>query len=269
MSHELRTPLNVMLGLAEMARDPSFDARERDDLLERLGRSGARLLELVEGTLEIGRLETGRSRIDARPVPIAELWRDLRTHCSDLLPRPGVTLEWSEAATEGVLRTDPRKLHVVLRNLVSNALKFTDEGHVRISLEGDARAIVLRVSDTGVGIPPEEHELVFELFRQADGSETRRFDGCGLGLYIVKQFVQLLGGTVELTSAAGAGATFTVTLPREPRAEASDRPGHAPPVASPAPARSAPAAPAGRNGSAAEPPRIAVAVAGRSTGFAT
>ena len=267
MSHELRTPLNVMLGLAEMARDPSFDPDERDQLLERLGRSGARLLDLVEGTLEIGKIEAGRTRIDPRPMPVATLLDELQRGCSDLLPRSGVALTWCDATPEGELRTDPRKLLVVVRNLLGNALKFTDHGHVHVSLDGDARAIVLRVSDTGVGIPPDDHELVFELFRQGDSSETRRFDGCGLGLYIVKQFVQRLGGTIALSSAAVAGSTFTVTLPREPRLEPADA---APPAGrtaetSPRYAR----VPVLRTGAVGEQRSRAAASARRSTGFAT
>jgi signal transduction histidine kinase len=270
MSHELRTPLNVMLGLAEMARDPSFDSHERDEMLERLRRYGDRLLELVEGTLEIGKIEAGRTRIDPRPLSIVALWDELRRGCSDLMPRPGVVLEWGDAVPAGEVRTDPRKLLVVLRNLVGNALKFTDRGHVRVTLDGDAREVVLRVADSGVGIPPEDHELVFEMFRQGDSSETRRFDGCGLGLYIVKQFVLRLGGTVELSSEAGVGSTFAVTLPREPRFDdAVVAPPSAPP---PVPAETSPAyarVPVLRTDSSGGQRSSALASARRSTGFAT
>jgi signal transduction histidine kinase len=267
MSHELRTPLNVMLGLAEMARDPSFDPHERDQLLERLGRSGARLLDLVEGTLEIGKIEAGRTRIDPRPMSVAALWDELRRSCSDLLPRSGVALEWRDEPPAGLVRTDPRKLVVVVRNLLGNALKFTERGHVQVGLDGDAHEIVLRVADTGVGIAPDDHELVFEMFRQGDGSETRRFDGCGLGLYIVKQFVQRLGGTVELSSAAGLGSTFAVTLPREPRLEQAGAAPHAAGEAATTPRYAS--VPVLRTGVAGEQRSRAAASARRSTGFAT
>jgi len=216
MSHELRTPLNVMLGLAEMARDPEFDAGQRDDLLERIGRAGARLLELIEGTLEIGKIDAGQAHVEEREITVAELWAELGRGCSDLVPRPGVTLSWGEELPPGALRTDPRKVVVILRNLLGNALKFTNEGHVRVGLHGDEDEVVLVVEDTGIGIRDEDQDLVFEMFRQADSSETRPFDGSGLGLYIVRQFTQRLGGAVSLTSEPGKGSRFAVTLPRDP-----------------------------------------------------
>jgi len=227
MSHELRTPLNVMLGLAEMARDPHFDADERDDLLARIERAGARLLELVEGTLEIGKLEAGRWQAEPRPMPAADLWAELARACGDLVPRPGVVLAWDDRVPGGVVGTDPGKLVLVLRNLLSNALKFTERGSVAVRMrERGADHVALVVEDTGIGIEPQDQALVFEMYRQADASETRRFDGCGLGLYIVQQFVQRLGGTVLLESEPRKGSTFTVVLPRD-RAAPADASRHA------------------------------------------
>ncbi|MEW6268939.1 MAG: HAMP domain-containing sensor histidine kinase [Thermodesulfobacteriota bacterium] len=227
MSHELRTPLNVMLGLAEMARDPEFDAAERDDMLERIQRAGVRLLELVEGTLEVGDLEAGRVGIEQRSVAIATLWSELEQGCSDLLPRGEVALYWDDDLPPGEIRTDPCKLLVIVRNLLGNALKFTDRGHVVLRLAGDADRVALVVEDTGIGIRHEDQELVFEMFRQADSSETRRFEGCGLGLYIVRQLAHRLGGSVEVASEPGRGSRFTVTLPRDPSRRGAPAPGSA------------------------------------------
>jgi len=230
MSHELRTPLNVMLGLAEMARDPGFDAAERDDLLARIEHAGARLLELVEGTLEIGKLEGGRWQAEPRAMTTSLLWGELARGCGDLVPRPGVVLTWDDRIPDGEVRTDPGKLLVVLRNLLSNALKFTEAGSVTVRMRARDAAIELAVEDTGIGIDPRDQSVVFEMYRQADASETRRFDGCGLGLYIVQQFVQRLGGAVLLDSEPGKGSTFTVLLPRSsshaglPRATAASAP---------------------------------------------
>ena len=103
---------------------------------------------------------------------------------------------------------------MVVRNLVNNGLKFTERGSVRAKVQLDAEAVVLRVIDTGIGIRREDQELVFEMFRQADGSDSRRFGGSGLGLYIVRRFVQQLGGTITLESAPREGSTFTIVLPR-------------------------------------------------------
>jgi len=109
--------------------------------------------------------------------------------------------------------TDPRKLLVVVRNLVGNALKFTERGSVRAEVRLEADTVILRVADTGIGIRREDQETIFDMFRQADGSDTRRFGGSGLGLYIVRRFVQQLGGTIALESAPGQGSVFTVALP--------------------------------------------------------
>jgi len=110
--------------------------------------------------------------------------------------------------------SDPRKLAAIVRNLVANALKFTERGWVRADLQLGDESVLLRVSDTGVGIRADDQKLVFEMFRQVDGSETRRHGGSGLGLYIVRRFVEQLGGKVGVESAPGRGSVFTVTLPR-------------------------------------------------------
>jgi signal transduction histidine kinase len=124
-----------------------------------------------------------------------------------------VALEWPAIAPGQRVSVDPRKLGMIVRNLVHNALKFTTHGHVRVTLRSDDDAVTFRVSDTGIGIHPSDHAAIFEMFRQADGSDTRRYGGTGLGLYIVRRFVQQLGGTIALDSEPGRGTTFTVTLP--------------------------------------------------------
>ena len=111
-------------------------------------------------------------------------------------------------------RTDPRKLAIVVRNLVGNALKFTARGRVRCDAWVAGENLVIRVSDTGIGIHEEDHQAIFEMFRQADSSDSRRFGGTGLGLYIVRRFVGQLGGRITLESAPGVGSVFSVVLPR-------------------------------------------------------
>jgi signal transduction histidine kinase len=211
MSHELRTPLNVILGYVEMARDHT--AVDRDQCLDRIEAAGRELLELIESTLEIGRLEAGNQEARIEPVALVGFWGVLGEASRRLPRRPDVTLEWGATVPALTVQTDPRKLNIVVRNLVGNALKFTERGYVRVDLLTESGRIGLRVADTGIGICAEDRESVFEMFRQADGSDARRYGGVGLGLYIVRRFVDQLGGTITLDSTPGVGSTFVVWLP--------------------------------------------------------
>jgi PAS domain S-box-containing protein len=214
MSHELRTPLNVMLGYTEMLRDETEETA-RWTLLDRMEASGRDLLELIESTLDLGRIEAGRDTVRLETTSLRTLLLAVGGSCARFPRRRGVTLRWPTDPPECRVTTDPRKLTVVLRNLVGNALKFTEHGFVELEADVDRDAVVLRVRDTGIGIPRADHERVFDMFRQADGSDTRRFGGTGLGLYIVRRFVRQLGGTVTLDSEPGRGSVFTVRLPRD------------------------------------------------------
>jgi len=212
VSHEIRTPLNVMLGFLEMVEDPEFETAERGELTRRIRTVAHDLLDLVESTLEIGRLEAGRDRAALERVDLPPFWRKLAESCGRFPCRQGVTLEWGPPP-DVTLATEPKKLGIVVRNLVGNALKFTERGFVRVTAEVADDRLLLRVADTGIGIPFEEQGAVFEMFRQANGHESRRGGGSGFGLYIVRTFVAQLGGTVALTSTPGAGSVFTVALP--------------------------------------------------------
>ena len=214
ISHELRTPLNVMLGYLEMVRDPDLGQEDKLQLLDRSQQNGFQLLELIESTLEIGRIDAGRDEVRWEQVQFGVFWRELGRDCSHLRKPQSVALEWdTEVPRELALRTDPRKLTIIVRNLVGNALKFTEKGFVRAEATIERNALFIQVRDTGIGIKAEDHEAIFEKFRQADGSERRRFAGSGLGLYIVRRFAEQLGGTVLVTSRTGVGSTFTVRLP--------------------------------------------------------
>jgi signal transduction histidine kinase len=221
VSHELRTPLNVILGFAEMARDAEFAAEDRTMCLDRIHSAGQELLTLIESTLEVGRLEAARSPVRIETIPLPSFWSELGQSCLTIPHAPGVRLDWSSDVPDATITTDPHKLRVMVRNLVGNALKFTVHGHVRASVRFDGGHLELCVADTGIGIRPEDQRVIFEMFRQADGSDARRFGGTGLGLYIVRRFAEQLGATIDLVSAPGTGSTFRITLPVTP---ASDEP---------------------------------------------
>jgi signal transduction histidine kinase len=214
MSHELRTPLNVILGNAEILREGVDSPAERDAFLAGILRAGRELLELVDNTLEIGRLEVHRSAVLRESIALCELWRDLQAACGELVPRDGVEIAWGDApGAEEVVTVDRRKLGVVVRNLVGNAVKFTERGAVTVRGVLRDGVLEVRVADTGIGIAPEHQAAIFEMFRQVDGSDSRAHGGVGLGLYIVRRFVDELGGAVAVESEVGRGSTFTVAVP--------------------------------------------------------
>jgi signal transduction histidine kinase len=219
VSHELRTPLHVILGYADMLADPEVDATLRETCTERLATAGRDLLELIESTLDIGRMEAGHDEVRLEVVALASFWSSLGQTCADIPRARGVTPEWSADVPDVQLMTDPRKLAAVVRNLVANALKFTERGWVRADMELGTESIGLRVADSGVGIRADDQKVIFDMFRQVDGSDSRRHGGSGLGLYIVRRFVEQLGGTVGVESAPGRGSVFTVTLPRRRTAD--------------------------------------------------
>jgi signal transduction histidine kinase len=214
MSHELRTPLNVILGYNELMREGAFGklSSEQIDILERMNRSTTQLLDLINSTLDLSRMQSQNVPLSLTRVSVAELFAELETEFFSLHQKASVTLEW-RVEQELLLHTDPIKLKIVLKNLVGNALKFTDAGVVSTtaSIQGDGVEFLVR--DTGIGIPSEAHVLIFEPFRQVDGSMTRQYGGVGLGLYIVRQLSELLGGTVSLESEIGKGSMFRVWIP--------------------------------------------------------
>ncbi len=211
MSHELRTPLNVILGYLDMFAEEAGD-HEHIDLLRRARAASLELLDMIEATLNLNRIAAGQDPPVVTDVRVDDLWKELGDDFAALPQRTQAVLSW-EAPDELLIRSDRRKLKIVVKNLVGNALKFTAEGRVvaRCRREGDA--CIVTVSDTGVGIPGEHLPHIFDMFRQVDSSDRRSYSGAGLGLYIVKSLLTQLGGSVDVESAPGSGSIFTVSLP--------------------------------------------------------
>jgi signal transduction histidine kinase len=234
MSHELRSPLNAIIGYTDLLRDEAAEATDpqapaRDETLARVRFYALQLLEMIQATLDVSRLEAGRLPLHNAPTDLGTFMTEVRAGIPEYWGRPGVALEWSVPTDAPVIGVDAAKLVTVVRNLVHNALKFTERGRVdvRAHLErtdagsGNAATdqLVIAVSDTGVGIPAEQLGVVFEMFRQVDGSDSRRHGGVGLGLYIVMRLTQALGGSVRVESTPDNGSTFTVTVPVEVEVE--------------------------------------------------
>ena len=226
MSHELRTPLNAIGGYADLLlqglRGPLNEAQRQD--LERLRRAGQHLLSLVTDVLNFTRLDAGRVAFDLQDVPLAPLVADLETLVLPQLAAKGLTYDHDACAADTpeqphVARADPEKVRQILLNLLTNAIKFTDAGGVRVACEDAPAAGVVRVriADTGRGIPPEHLERVFEPFVQVGRGLNRPGEGAGLGLAISRELARAMGGELTAESSPGAGSTFTLTLPRAER----------------------------------------------------
>jgi len=216
ISHEFRTPINIMVGYHDMLLDDGagrLDA-EQVDIVTRLCRTTRGLADLVNATLDLSRLDAGRLPLELGAIDLADLTYQLDLETRDLIRAKGeVRLRWDIAAPLPTVLTDPAKLKIVLKNLIHNAIKFTERGSVTVSAVHRLGGVEFTVEDTGIGIEPEALSYVFEAFRQGDGSATRRHDGVGLGLHLVQRFVDLLGGTVDVSSTPGVGSRFRVWLP--------------------------------------------------------
>ena len=213
ISHELRSPLNVILGYLEMALDGGLGTigSELDDALRRARRQSLELLELITALLDLNRLEAGRLPVHRTPVAVTELLRTVFQQLPENWGRAEVEMRLDLATDLPVIDTDAHKVKTVVRNLIHNALKFTEQGHVTLSAQTTpGGGVEVTVADSGRGIPPEAVRYVFEMFRQVPGSGG---GGVGLGLHIVQRFVQVLGGSVRVSSQVGVGTRFTVTLP--------------------------------------------------------
>jgi signal transduction histidine kinase len=229
MSHELRTPVNILIGYTHMllesvAAGESLPAHERAGILRRMIAGGHTLSELVEDTLSVLRFDAGAVRLDLEPVALDAFFHDLKGNDRLLRGDEQVEERWVVEPDVPAMLTDRRKLRQVITNLVGNARKFTRSGfiEVRASVPAPGR-VRISVTDTGCGIAAEDLGRVFELYRQVQNGHAH--DGCGIGLYIVRRYVEMLRGQVACASTLGEGSTFSVDLPdRIETATAAARP---------------------------------------------
>ncbi|AZK48813.1 sensor histidine kinase [Paenibacillus lentus] len=222
MSHELRTPLNSIINLAQMIseNDPE-EASASADYGRIIYRSGQELLQIINDILDLSKVEAGRLEVVQEAVNVLELPQMLYLQFEQTARQKGLAFEINLAGDlPATISSDPQRIGQILRNLLSNAFKFTDEGYVKLEVyrsktEGEqaGESIVFTVKDTGIGIPQDKHAVIFEAFQQADGSISRKYGGTGLGLPISRHLACLLGGRIEVQSAEGRGSTFMLYLP--------------------------------------------------------
>jgi signal transduction histidine kinase len=224
MSHELRTPLNSILGFSDVLLSGNGLTDKQQRWLGNIKSSGEKLLALINDILDLAKIEAGKMQVRVEEFSVYDVCEGLLNMFRPMAEKKNIDLRGQIDPAVPALRQDVTKLQQILQNLLSNAIKFTPEGgRVLLKAEADPLHVTLTVTDTGVGIAPEEQELVFEKFRQAGNPLTREHAGTGLGLSIVRELAKLLGGEVMLRSELGRGSTFTVRLPlqlsEEPRLE--------------------------------------------------
>ncbi|HEY1751317.1 MAG TPA: ATP-binding protein [Caulobacteraceae bacterium] len=221
MSHEIRTPMNGVLGMVQaMQRDRLSKAQRAR--LEVIGQSGRALLSILNDVLDLSKIEAGRLELESAPFDLEQLVGQVHASFGDVAQGKSLDfgLEIAEAA-RGTYRGDAVRLRQVLSNLISNALKFTAEGRVGLTIDRPAGALRFVVADTGIGIPADRIDRLFAKFVQVDASTTRRYGGTGLGLSICRELCEAMGGAVEVTSRPGEGSRFTVEIPLERIGEAA------------------------------------------------
>lgn len=229
MSHELRTPLNSMLILSEFLaenQEGNLSDKQRE-YMRTIHLSGSELLKMIDDILDLSKVDAGKMEIQIDWTVVEDLLADLDHSYGPMVSKKGLELRLeAEDSVPQAIATDGHRVKQILRNLLSNAVKFTNAGSIclhisafpeerafRLGLEQETPYIAFTVTDTGIGIAPEKQKVIFEAFRQADGTTSRKYGGTGLGLTISRELARLLGGTIFLESASGKGSSFTLVLP--------------------------------------------------------
>ena len=215
MSHEFRTPINSIRSITRLLLDrvdgPLSEEQERQVAF--IQQNATEFAEMVDDLLDLAKVEAGRVEISPAWFEMVDLFSALRGMFKPVLTNPAVHLVFEEPQDVPKLYTDDQKLSQILRNFISNALKFTPKGEVRVGARLEGALVTFSVSDTGIGIAPEFHASIFEDFSQVQSPLQKRLRGTGLGLSLSKKLAQLLGGSVALRSEPGQGSVFSVTIP--------------------------------------------------------
>lgn len=217
MSHELRTPLNAIIGFSQLLlrrRQPVW-TEQQSEMVQRIHSNANNLLTLLNEILDFSKLDARRLELHLEPMNLESLAQDTIAEMQSLTAQKPLELTLEADLAHPIITNDPARLRQVLTNLISNAVKFTHQGEVKLSVsEVDDQQVMITVADTGQGMEPDELDYIFEAFRQIDQSYTRKHAGAGLGLAIVDAIVTLMNGTIEVKSTPGQGTTFFVQVPR-------------------------------------------------------
>lgn len=216
MSHEIRTPLTSIIGFADMLHKGLVPVEDRDTAIDSIERSGQHLLQVVNDILDISKIESECLEVESVPVALHKILSDVEIIIAPQAAKKGIAFYiHRHDPLPGAVLTDPLRLRQILLNLLGNAIKFTELGQVTLDVRGsgDKRTLEFEITDTGIGIPPDRQDALFRPFHQADASISRRFGGTGLGLYLARQYAELLGGAITLDKGCVNGSRFRLVLP--------------------------------------------------------
>jgi signal transduction histidine kinase len=218
MTHEIRTPMTAIMGYLDMIIDPDLPPTLRESHAKTIKRSGRHLLSIINNILDYSKIGSGKLTVECIPCNLTEIVDDAMALMRSLAENRGIAfnVEWQDGVPR-TIRSDPMRLREVLINIVGNAIKYTEEGGVQVTISfapacDGVPSLFFAVRDSGIGLTPEQAAGLFQPFKQADSSHSRRFGGTGLGLVISKSFAELMGGTIEVQSTAGVGSTFTISI---------------------------------------------------------
>ena len=213
MSHEIRTPMTSILGYLDLLRDPAAGEEERHEYAEVINRNGRHLMAIINDILDMSKIEAGKMNIERIPCSPVQILEEVFSMLGERAATKRIMLEQEHVwPLPTMIQSDPVRLRQILMNLISNAVKFTESGSVRVRLSYSAESLIAEVSDTGIGMTDEQVQRLFQPFTQADTSMTRRFGGSGLGLRIAKSLAEMIGGDITVTSQQGKGSVFTLRV---------------------------------------------------------
>jgi PAS domain S-box-containing protein len=215
MSHEIRTPMNGILGFTELLKEPNLSSDDQQDYIQTIQISGARMLNTINSIVDISKIESGLMKVDIKETNINEKIEFTYKFFRPEAEIKGLQLLFKNSlpAKEAIIKTDNEKVYGMLTNLIRNAIKFTYEGSIEFGYEKKGEYLEFFVKDTGIGIPQNQHKIIFERFRQGSESHNRGYEGSGLGLSIAKSYVEMLGGEIWVESEEGKGSIFYFTIP--------------------------------------------------------
>lgn len=217
MSHELRSPLNSIIGFSELLSDPAFDNDQKMQFAQLINKGGRNLLETITELMDFSKIEAGQVKVNKHSVSLNNLLKELHLEYSYKASEKGLELllDAHDLHQEMVVHTDEIKIRQILVNFISNAIKFTSKGTIELGIRLTDSLVQFHVKDTGIGIPAEYKDKIFERFLQVESHNSRKYGGIGLGLAISKSLVELLGGDIWVDASEGIGSTFYFTIPME------------------------------------------------------